>query len=452
MSRLNCPGAAGILLLASTLALAGGPALSVDEAVDRALRSGEIDARVQGVEEALGRLQQKRAWPSAVVTYDRQHILDRNGSPGFAQDLLKLEQPLVAAGLRAGRTMAGEGGVEVAQRELAMTRNKKILEVRKAFARVLEAQRVVEIYGHSRVHIRTAQEIIRARVRAGESSRYENVRIELADAQERDQATAAVVDRTRAVSEMASAMGVSLPPDTVVTGTLPGPLFFDPDDSAEPRSIATAPGAPDRAGPVAKRPARGATEEALARRPEVALELWRVRQAEMDERVAKAEMRPQFAIGLGYMGFDQSGMASQSGYNAIVSVSLPWSERRRGEMATARARTRAAEYSRTATTARVTAEIEGSRQNLQAASARLHEVLSRQQTKVDEMVSIAETSYRAGLHSLLELLDAYRLERDFQIARVRAQGALQQALEEYCHAVGVPPIAILARSRDARTK
>ena len=52
---------------------------------------------------------------------------------------------------------------------------------------------------------------------------------------------------------------------------------------------------------------------------------------------------------------------------------------------------------------------------------------------------MAETSYRAGLQSVLELLDAYRIERDLQLARVRAQGALLLAIEDYAYTLGVTP-------------
>jgi len=441
-----------ILLLASQFAWAGGPALTVDAAVDRALRSGEIDSRRQGVEEARGRLQQRRSLPSAVVTYDRQHVYDRNGTPGFVQDLLKLEQPLVAGGLRNSRRLAGVRGIDAAAQAVEVARNKRVLEVRKAFARVLEAQRIVQIYRCSHARLKTAQEVIQARVGAGESSRYEKLRIELAEAQERDLGTAAVVEQVRAIAELAGAMSCSLPANTIVTGTLSGPLFLTVDSADSSQAAATSRKAPaSPVLPVDSGPPP-TTDAALARRPEIALEASRAAQAAEEERVARAEVRPQLALGLGYLGFDQSGLSSQSGYNAIVSVSLPWADRRRGEIRAAQARLEAAKHSSAATTARIRAEIEGARQNLRAADARLVEILALQASKVIEMVSVAETSHRAGVHSLLELLDAYRLERDFQVSLFRAQGALQQAIEEYCHAVGASPAEIVSRSQHVRSR
>lgn len=54
---------------------------------------------------------------------------------------------------------------------------------------------------------------------------------------------------------------------------------------------------------------------------------------------------------------------------------------------------------------------------------------------------MAGTSYQAGLQSLLELLDAYRLEREFAVQRVRARGALADALDELALALGEDPDA-----------
>ena len=55
------------------------------------------------------------------------------------------------------------------------------------------------------------------------------------------------------------------------------------------------------------------------------------------------------------------------------------------------------------------------------------------------MFNYVEALRSAGIQTVLELLDAYRLERDFELARVRAQGTLRLAMEDYAYALGLTP-------------
>ncbi len=345
---------------------------------------------------------------------------------------MKVEQPLLAGRVRGKRRRAGERDVETVSRELDVSQRKKVYEVRRAFARALESQEVVRVYTRAMSRVKTARNLVAVRVKAGESSKYEQVRVDLAEAQERDFAGSVRVEFSRALVDLGTAMARTLSPHTILEGELPG--VADVREGSHTHHH----------GPAVLAPvvAEGQARPALVRRPELELEEARIAQARAEEDVIRAELRPQFSTGLGYMRFDQKGLPAQDGYNAIVSVNLPLADRREGDRRAARARAEAARLSRAATAARIGAEIEGAWAHMSTANSRLRELLESQGSQMGEMLSIAETSYRSGLQTLLELLDAYRLERDFQIAKVRAQGALLQAIEEYVYAIGTSPEAL----------
>lgn len=438
MFSRSCVSKAVALLLLSSAVVRADPhgSLDLDGAIQAALSAGDIDAQSQRVEEARGRLQQRLLRPNPVVVYDRQDIFDQGNAPGFVQDLIKLEQPLRQHGIRKARQRAGELEIESVSQEIGLVRRRKIHEVRRAFARALEAQHLILIHQRAIVRTRTAQDVVSLRTTAGESSKYESARMNLATAQERDLATAARVEFTRALADLGTAMSKALPATTIIEGRLPSPLKLDRE-------------AGERILETSKHPAFGhlGAGTKLAepagnpwkRRPEIAIEDARLAQARADEQSIRAEVRPQFNVGLGYMHFDQTGLTAQDGYNAVVSVGLPLHDRRQGDIRAAQARALGAQKSRDAAMLRILAEVTGAREHLLMANTRLVDLLEGEKTGTGEMTTMAETSYRAGLQSVLELLDAYRLERDLQLARVRAQGALLLAMEDYAYALGLSP-------------
>lgn len=436
MFSRSCVSVMVILVCAATASADPHPTLDRKTAVETALKAGEIDAQGKRVEEAEGRLQQRLLRPNPTVVYDRQDIFDQGNAPGFVQDLIKLEQPLRRHDVKATRKRAGELDIESVNREVLIARRRKVYEVRRAFARVLEAQQLIAIHQRAISRTRTAEEVVSLRLKAGESSKYEGSRMALATAQERDLASAARVEFTRALSELGVAMATPLSPSVVVAGKLPGPLKLD--RAGSDRILEKGTHSPlGHIGSVSRiaEPAGSPWMQ----RPEITVENARLEQARADEAVLRAEAKPQVNVGLGYMHFDQTGLTAQDGYNAIVSVGLPLHDQRQGDIRSARARASAAQLAQAGAVARVRAEVEGAREHLLSANDRLVELLRTEATGTGEMTGMAETQYRAGLQSILELIDAYRLERDLQLARVRAQGALLLAIEDYAHALGVAP-------------
>ena len=401
-----------IVLVLGTLAGAAlaEETLDIDAAVSRALATGEVQAQIALVEEARGRLEQALVLPNPQVTYDRQDIFDEGIAPGFVQDLVKVEQALPGSQRRRARRAVGEREIDRVALEVDVVRRRKAIEVRRAFVRAVEAERVAAIHDEAIARVGKGEAAIEARVSAGESSKYERLRVRMAQAQERDLAFAARADASRLRGELGATMAVPVDPETELVATWPE----------------------DVAALLASEPVEGAIE----RRPEVVIETARAAVARAEEGAARADSRPSLTAGLGYMHFEQTALPGQSGYNAIVAVGLPIHDRKRGEIRAARARAEAARFGESAARAKARAEIEGTRNALNIARERLEAIVASRSGELEPLMSMAETSYKAGLQSVLELLDAYRVERDYQIARARAQAALWLAIEEHAHALG----------------
>lgn len=408
-----------LIFFIASAALAFADGISVNDAVALALSAGDVAASDLAVEEARGDLEQRLALPNPTFELDHQDVFDRGIAPGFTQDLLKLEQSLLTPARRRARRAVGVSGVNRAGWEAALARRKKVHEVRRAFIDALEAQEVMRVREASLGRVKSAQRAIQLRVQGGESSRYEQARIAIALSQENDAIQESATDLARALTDLARAVGRSLPAGQPLTGTLPA-------QAPDTRALADLAPASDL--------------------PEIAVEQAREAVARADERLAHAESQPGFTLAGGYLRFDQTAIPSQDGYNAIVAVELPLNDRRTGERRAARARAEAARRNGDAGRDRAAAELLASKREIAAAAERLAQLDGEQGPQIRPLVEMAETAYRAGLQSLLELLDAHRAERDFRLAQVRSRAALARALEAAAFASGRDPAALPAPS------
>lgn len=411
----------------------GEPVLTLKDALDRAFGTGEIDARRMQVDEARANARAARIRPNPTLTYDRQDMFDEGVAPGFVQDLVKVEQALPGRKLRTARRALGAREIARAEAEVLVQRRKRELEVRRAFVRALAAQAELGAYAQILERVRGLGSVISARVSAGESSNYEKARIALAEAQEQDAEDAADVEHARRRAELAAAIGVPLGQGTRLAGAL---VTAVPSDRAVDDRVDAALAVLDAVEREATA-AGGGPATAYAARPELIELQTRMAIAAAAGQVARAEARPYLTVGAGYMHFDQTGLPDQSGYNAVAAVVLPLPERRAAETDAARARREAARLELLATVRRIRGEITGARESVRAATRRLSRLTRTEKSQLDPLIEMARTSYQAGLQSLLELLDAYRLEREFTVQRVRAGGVLTEALEELALAVGV---------------
>lgn len=150
---------------------------------------------------------------------------------------------------------------------------------------------------------------------------------------------------------------------------------------------------------------------AAARHPGLASLEAQANAYERERQAAERLTRPDITVGVGTKHVSEPGF-SDNGLMLALSVPIPLFDRGQAEVQQARAQAAGVLAERTLKLARAEAELRG----LWSQTTQLREtaLAFRDETLLasQELSRIAETSYRAGEGSLLELLDAYRAELD----------------------------------------
>jgi cobalt-zinc-cadmium efflux system outer membrane protein len=357
-----------------------------------AIRAGtEVTRREQ-----LARL----AYPNPSVTYSRE-------SAGFTE-FLQVEQTLPILGARAALSRAGVAATAAAEAErdarLWLLRS----EAAAAVARVVAEQARVE---SARAHVSEVErliEVLRAREREGEGSRFDRLRAE---------------QELRDAGQLATAAAVALAEArAVLTGMLPRDVSLN--------TITSVP-------PVHQSPAQIETlwTRAASSRAELrALQQSSQRAALEAEAARRARLPSPNVFGGMKRADDVSGRATGGLFG--VSVSLPLFDAGGREAARWDAERTRAEVERAAIEYRIRSEITGASEVL----AFRHSAFSQEQPgAADELVQIADVAYREGEVGILELLDAVRtasrarsrsidLRLDVRLAQIALERAVGDTL------------------------
>ena len=400
--------------------------LSLEDALTSVTSLPEIVSFEDKVIETRERTNAQTTHSRPSLAFERQALNNRTNAPGFIQDDLKIEQRLPNRQRITARRAIGEAEIQLNQGEKAVAVFQKRGEIRKAFLRAFEAQEVLKTTLQGIDRLKEAQRIVSTRSSAGHSSDYETVRVELALAQEEDLPRQICLEFSQALSELAVALGRPLSPQTVLIGSYPmQPAFLQPDQFREML---------DKNLHIA---GYTASESACTiNHPVLALSDFQQTLARREEQAARAENRPEWLIGTGYIRYHQDSLKVQNGYSLTVGVDLPVSRRARHEAEAAKARRNRAEKEKQGFLAQKHAEVKGAIETLLVAQARLAALHQDQEEKAARLVHMMQISQQAGLHSILELIDAHRLERDLNLAKARALMAVYIAFEDVHQALG----------------
>ena len=244
-------------------------------------------------------------------------------------------------------------------------------EIRRSFHEVLFRQQTIRATETWAQRFAQIEGTVRKLARAGEASGYDQRRLsrERQTAEARLAAERAELDRSRArlmaLTGLEGALLPSLPPpvETALTG-----LEQRPD------------------------------LQALSRRAEA---------ADLDGRAARRGGIPDVTVGIGPKYVD-NGSTQDNGVALSLSVPLPVFDRQQAgqQRAAAEALQARAEYRLAMSRAEV--ELRGLYRQAEGLRATAIDYRSRAVSASPELLRIAETAYRGGESSLLELLDAYR--------------------------------------------
>lgn len=364
-----------VCLLALPLAVWAQTPLTEAEAVRLGLARADLaDLERGAVQAAEAEALAAGLFPNPTLSYSRDRV---DGSPDSVEQTWMLGQTFDLSGRRGLHREAASRRVASVTAGNAARQLDMAAEIRRSFHEVLFRQqtiRATEIWAQRFAQI---EGTVTKLARAGEASGYDQRRLsrERQTAEARLAAERAELDRSRArlmaltgaadVPRLEGALLPSLPPpvDTALTG-----LDQRPD------------------------------LQALSRRAEA---------ADLDGRAARRGGIPDVTVGIGPKYVD-NGSTQDNGVALSLSVPLPVFDRQQAgqQRAAAEALQARAEYRLAMSRAEV--ELRGLYRQAEGLRATAIDYRSRAVSASPELLRIAETAYRGGESSLLELLDAYR--------------------------------------------
>lgn len=366
-----------------TLPLAAWPQAPFTEA--EAIRMGL--ARADLADQEQGAVQAAQAdelaagqRPNPTLSYGRERI---GGSPDTVEQSWMLSQTFDVSGRRGLRRAAAGRRVEVTRADNTAHRAELAAEIRRGFQNVLFRQELIRATETWVGHFARVEGMVGKLARAGEASGYDRRRL----ARERQTAEARLAaeraELERALAHLAALTG--MPGEPVVAGTLlPPPL-----------------------------PPLETALNLLDQRPDLLAFSRRVEAANLDGRAAKLAAIPDVTVGIGPKWVD-SGFTRDNGIALSLSIPLPVFDRQQAERQRAAAEATRARAEQRLTHSRAEAELRGLSRQIEALRTLALDYRARAVAASPELLRIAESAYRGGESSLLELLDAYRgaLETD----------------------------------------
>ena len=367
-----------LVLLCSALAL---PALAAPlteaESLRRALARAEFSELDRAhIHEAEADAVESQLWPNPSLELRRD-----NGSR-TRESAWQFSQPLDISGRRGWRQQAAAHRVEAAQADTRAALRQRRAELREAFYRVVLQQQRLNAVEQWAQRLGAIAASVGQRVRAGDAAGYDHRRL----LREHQAATTKLVELRaegeRQRARLATLMGQERTLDEEVVGPL----------------------APDAPADLASLRAR------LARRPELAALGLRAAAAQADQLAAQAVL-PPLALGLGGKQTDDGVVRATSTVLAL-SIPLPLFDRQQAAQQRTAAQALAARASHRLAQQHAQGELLGLYAQASELAAAAERYRRNASADFSNLVRIAETAYRAGESTVLELLDAYRSALD----------------------------------------
>ncbi len=358
----------------------------VDEATTvKAIEASDprIDRIVAEVDAAAANVKAARIRPGPRIAADREEVFPSGGA--IATNYLRVVLPLDLSGRRGRMVAAATTAVGAARAQSQLDRFALVVEGLRVFrATEYLRLRVVLMTGERAALVR-AVVIVAKRAKAGESSGYDQQRLQLELTAYDDAVASATIELRASQRRLATAMG------------RPG-MRVDAAGELAPGAIASL----DVLLP-----------DALARRGDYRAAKLRV-DAATQERSAASRTWPTFELTAGAMSAD-IGTERAFGYVAGLSLNLPIFDRGGAGRARADAARRVASADAKLLERQVPDAIRIAHETWTARIEQAKAYQTTQLTRIDQLLRSAETGYREGGGSIVELLDAYRSVRESRL-------------------------------------
>jgi outer membrane protein, heavy metal efflux system len=402
-------GASGTLMVSLSHAKDPMPTFDLDRIIELALERNPAIAGAQSIiQQDEGRRTQAGAYPNPTIGGGTGSGALRDpstGGPRVTEYNLTVHQTVEWPGMRSARKDAAEAGLAGATVGLDEAKLNLIAEVKQVFYELLLAERTVDLLQQNLDIVQEVLRIVKARVRSGEGPQFEAVKAEVE-----------VLKAKQEIMKAKNIVRVKLVGlDTLTSGAL-GPRYKVQGDFRSLR---------DRLDPE-QMASRDVSQHPVLKRHGKLVE-----QAEFTVTRERQSRVPNVTFFGGY--------ARDAGREAMIagaSVPTPLWYLQQGHIATALGTQRKEE----AELLRARNEIgRAINQHAREAETAQEQILVYEEgllKQAQEALRIAQLSFRQGASSLLEVLDAQRVQRQITVDYNQARFELSQALTRYERAVG----------------
>ncbi len=393
----------------------GANAEQAPEAVDertliRAIESGDprVERIAAEVDAAAANVQAARIRPEPRIAVDREEVFPSGG--GLATDYVRVVVPLDISGRRGRAIAAATANLGAARAEGERQRFALVVDALRVFREAQYLRLRVAAMTTERGALARAVDIVAKRAKAGEASGYDQQRLQLELAAYDDRIASATIDLRTAQQRLAILLG------------RPGQRV-------------------DAAGELA--PAPGPTldallGDALARRGDYRAARLRRDAAAAERAAADRGWVPSLEVTAGAMSSDL-GAESATGYVVGLSLHLPLFDRGAAARARADAAGRAAAADARLLEREVSSAIRIAYEAWTERAAQAARFESAQLAPLDQLLRSAETAYRDGGGSIVELLDAYRTAREARLRNLELRREASLAVLDLWLALGRRP-------------
>ena len=383
----------------------------LNDVIELALNRNPTLAMAQGmVEQSEGQRAVAGAYlnPAISGSAGRGSIRDPSTGVSIIEHTVTVEQPLEWLGKRAARQRAADAGVAGALAGMEDTRVMVVAEVKAAFFQLLLAQQDAQL---ARENLKTVEDLVQlvtARVSAKESPKFELVK-----------ATVELQKTRKELSRAENALLVARAKLNTVSGKALGDSYMIQGEFEPVR--------PSLNLPIL-------IGQALERHPAVRRQERAVEQAEFTIEQERASRIPNVAV-IGQYHRE----AGDESLTAGLSVPIPLWYRRQGEIGAAMGAHRKAQAERLRLQQELEQTITQHFQEARTAQDQMKVFEEGLLHQSKEAYDIAQFSFRHGVASLLEVIDAQRVYRQTLLEYAQARAEHSIALARLERAVGGPP-------------
>jgi cobalt-zinc-cadmium efflux system outer membrane protein len=401
------------LLSLSSYAVASesNSAYTLTKVIDLALQHNPaMDGAEAVLEQSQGQRITAGAYLNPTITGSagRGSLRDPNTGVSVLEHTITVEQPLEWLGKRAARQRAADAGVAGALTGMEETNVMVRADVKGAFFQLLFAQQDAQL---ARGNLKTVEELVNvvsARVSTREAAKFELVK-----------ATVELQKSKKDLARADNALLVARAKLNTVTGKALGESFAIQGEFE-----------PVREG----LDLHFLTDQARDRQPVLRRQQRVVEQAEFTIEQERASRIPNVAV-FGQYHREAGDLSMTAG----LSVPLPLWYRRQGEIGTAMGTHRRAEAERDRLQQELEQTITQHFQEMRTAQAQMRVFEQGLLHQAQEALDIAQFSFRRGATSLLEVIDAQRVNRQTLLEYAQARADHSIALARLERAVGGLP-------------